>query len=373
MGKSVVVGGMGVLSPAGRGVDALWTACASGGANFRPIEHFDVSRAGATIAGFVPVDEEAVPPGDARRIRHLRDQAVAAALADAGVGDEPCALVLAATDSGGCPDTRRWRDWRAHGRAEDTDIAADPPVGGPVFTVANASAAGAAAIAFAADLIREAVVPRAVVCGVDTVTETAFNGLASLRALSPGGCRPFSPDRSGIRISECAAAIVLREGPSNGVAVRGWGVSNLAGQHARPEADAVVAAVESALAVAGADPADVGYVNAHAAGTRQGDAAEIEGLRRVFGDRLGKIPLASSKSAVGHCQGAAGTVEAIVTVETLRRQLVLPTRDLREPDPRMSDLNLVFQDAEPTGRLGLTISCGLGGATVALLFGVDDE
>lgn len=384
-GSAVAVTGLGALTTGGEGIQALWRVCAEGGGLFRPIEHFDVSRTGTRIAGFVPTADGTPRPGTDQRLPYLLNRAVGAALADAqartGRGGVRTALVVASTDSGGCPSASAWRSW-ADGRSRDCHAQWAPPEGeaaapwfdGPVLPIGNASAAGAAALGVGADLIRGGIVERAVVCGVDTITETAFQGLASLRTLSPSGCRPFSTRRSGIRISECAAAVVL-DGAADPAAAHarlcGWGSSNEAGQAARPDAEGVTKAVTRALADAGARPEELGYVNAHAAGTRHGDAAELTALENILGHQLARIPIASSKAALGHCQGAAGTVEAIMTVLTLARGEVLPTLDLVDLDPRWAhlDFGLTRRAAAPAPELGMTISCGLGGSNVAVVFG----
>ncbi|MGW2262218.1 beta-ketoacyl synthase N-terminal-like domain-containing protein [Streptomyces sp. NPDC001780] len=377
--RSVAVTGLGVLSPGGRGTDALWRVCERGGAAFRTVEHFDVSRTGARVAGFVPDTGDADPPapGQPGRLPYLLHRATSDALADAeartGRRHVPTALVVGTTDSGGCPSAAAWRAWR-DGRAPAADAGwppyAAPGWDGPVIQVGNASAAGATALGVGADLVRDGVAERVLVCGVDTVTETAFQGLASLRTLSPRGCRPFSARRSGIRVSECAAAVVLeRTAPDAHAHLRGWGSSNEARQAARPDVEGLAKAVRRALRDARTAPDELGYVNAHAAGTRHGDVAELHALAEVLGDHLPRVPVVSSKAALGHCQGAAGTVEAIVTVLTLARGQVLPTLGLADRDPRWHHLNLGDQSPGSPPETGMTISCGLGGSNVAVVFG----
>ncbi|MDX2917328.1 MULTISPECIES: beta-ketoacyl synthase N-terminal-like domain-containing protein [Streptomyces] len=381
--RAPVVTGLGVLSPGGVGVEALWRVCRTGEGEFREVTHFDVSRTGTRIAGFVPAEPGAPVPGEAARLPYLLHRAVTAALADArertGVREVPTALVLASTDSGGCPGTEVWRAWSEGGRSHPNagwEPYGAPVVDGPVVQVGNASAAGATASGVAADLLRDGVVERVVVCGVDTVTETAFHGLASLRTLSPRGCRPFSTRRAGIRISECGAAMVLERATAatNGAGyarLRGWGSSNEASQAARPDYEGVTKAVRRALADARTEPGLLDYVNAHAAGTRHGDIAELRALDEVLGDRLPKVPVVSTKAALGHCQGAAGTVEAIMTVLTLARGDVLPTLGLEDRDPRWDHLNLGDRAPEAPPSVGMTISCGLGGSNVAVVFSRD--
>ncbi|MFD6654111.1 beta-ketoacyl synthase N-terminal-like domain-containing protein [Streptomyces parvus] len=380
--RAPVVTGIGVLTPGGVGTEAMWRVCLTGDGEFREITHFDVSRTGTRIAGFVPDEPGAPAPGDAARLPYLLHRAVTAALADAreatGAREVPTALVLGTTDSGGCPGTEVWRAW-AEGTRPSPEAGwqpyGAPLVDGPVVQVGNASAAGATALGVATDLLRDGVVERVVVCGVDTVTETAFHGLASLRTLNPRGCRPFSTRRAGIRISECGAAMVLERATTAttpGYArLRGWGSSNEASQAARPDHEGVAKAVRRALADARTEPGLLDYVNAHAAGTRHGDIAEIRALEQVLGDRLPKVPVVSTKAALGHCQGAAGTVEAIMTVLTLARGEVLPTLGLEDRDPRWDHLNLGDRATQAPPSVGMTISCGLGGSNVAVVFSRD--
>lgn len=377
MSAGVVVTGLGVLSPGGEGTEALWRVCANGGAEFRTVEHFDVSRTGAQIAGFVPTGDEAPAVGSPGRLPYLLDRAVRGAVADAaartGSDGTPIALVVGTTDSGGCPSSAAWRAWR-DGEADSPRSAWAPhdpehAWAGPVLQVGNASAAGATALGVGADLLRDGIAKRVVVCGADTITETAFQGLASLRTLSPRGCRPFSSRRSGIRISECAAALVLEPGPASGAyaTLRGWGSSNEASQAARPDVEGVANAVRRALHAAGIESGEIGYVNAHAAGTRHGDVAELAALQDVLGDHLARVPVVSTKAALGHCQGAAGAVEAMVTVLTLARGEVLSTLELDDRDPQWDHLDFGDRGAAPP-TVGMSISCGLGGTNVAVVF-----
>ncbi|OKJ39037.1 beta-ketoacyl-[acyl-carrier-protein] synthase family protein [Streptomyces sp. CB01580] len=381
--SSVVVTGLGVLSPGGAGLDALWRACGGGEVAFRPVEHFDVSRTGAHLVGLVPEEATgrgAPPPGHPARLPYLLHRSTDEALNDAEARTGRArvgrtALVLGTTDSGGFPSAAAWRAWH-EGRAPAAGAAwspyAPPAWDGPVVQVGNASAAGATALGVGADLLRDGLADRVLVCGVDTITETAFQGLASLRTLSPGGCRPFAARRSGIRISECAATVVLERTADRPLAhLRGWGSSNEASQAARPDFEGVAKAMRRALADARTQPEEIGYVNAHAAGTRHGDVAELRALADVLGDRLPRIPVVSSKAALGHCQGAAGTVEAIVTVLTLLRGEVLPTLGLQDRDPRWDHLNLGDEQPDRPPQAALTLSCGLGGSNVAVVFGRD--
>ncbi|MFD9538605.1 beta-ketoacyl synthase N-terminal-like domain-containing protein [Streptomyces sp. NPDC060022] len=384
--NAAAVVGLGVVSPAGEGVERLWDVCRSGGGEFRPLTHFDASGAGAYVAGFVPRSSDTEPhPGDPDRLAHLAVRAIRSALRDAGATGpgEVTGLVLASTDSGGCTSTEAWRKGDRSDRSLAGgwvgEVAAALGSDGPVLHVNTASASGASALDLGSELIGAGLADRVVVCGADTVTETAYYGLAALRALSSTGCRPFSTRRSGIRLSECAAALVLeddgharRRRARRHAVLLGAGSSNAGSQSARPDVGGIVGAVTQALRSADLDASAVGYINAHAAGTRQGDKAEVTALREVFGPHLPRIPVVSSKAALGHCQGAAGAVEALITVLTLSRGEILPTLGLTDIAPEWQDLNFgLGPTAAP--RVAVTTSCGLGAVNAALAFGAADD
>ncbi|WP_225827703.1 beta-ketoacyl synthase N-terminal-like domain-containing protein [Streptomyces naphthomycinicus] len=380
-GAGVAVTGVGVLTPAGRGIAPLWRTLSAGGARPLPIEHFDTAQAGTGLAHFVPHEPGLPGPGHPERMSALATAAVTDALADAGARGEGTALILATTDETGAEVSGRWDGWQTGGTTPrgvplEERVAAACGLTGQVITVATTSAAGCVALGVARRMITSGRVRRVVVCGVDVITEAGFYGLAALRTLSPHGCRPFSADRSGIRISEAAAALVIEpDTPEGGRArgrLEGVAANNLAAQPARPEAEGVAAAVRGALRQAGRRPAEVDYVNAHAAGTRHGDAAELTALWEVFGDRLLRdLPVVSSKAAIGHCQGAAGVVEAVVSLATLERGEVLPTLGLDSVDPAWREHNLGGRRPGRPPEVAVSVSCGLGGVNAAVVLGAD--
>ena len=137
-----------------------------------------------------------------------------------------------------------------------------------------------------------------------------------------------------------------------------------------PAGSGALAALRAALATAGLSPEAVDYVNAHGTGTPQNDAVEMAVLRAALGARLGRIPVSSTKSQLGHCLGAAGAIETLVTVIALEKGLVPATVTLREPDPAWADVDLVHR-AGRRAALGaaLTSSYGFGGHDVTLALG----
>jgi 3-oxoacyl-[acyl-carrier-protein] synthase II len=137
-----------------------------------------------------------------------------------------------------------------------------------------------------------------------------------------------------------------------------------------PEGAGALAALHAALADAALPPDAVDYVNAHGSGTPKNDAVEVRVLRAVFGRRLPRVPVSSTKSQLGHCLGAAGAIEAAATVLALGEGILPPTLGLHDPEPEWDDLDLVPAAGRrmPLG-VGVTSSYGFGGHNVTLVFG----
>ncbi|GAB3213765.1 beta-ketoacyl-[acyl-carrier-protein] synthase family protein [Marinactinospora endophytica] len=368
-----VVTGRGACSPAGPDVHSLWRGLCEKRACIRDIEHFDTSTASLHRAGFVPgPDERPDSPG---RTLELAVRAARQAVREAAPPpSHRTAVVLGSTE----PTTTDGGTQGLFPGLLASRCAEALSVTGEAVTVASASASGALGISMGRDMLRAGDADTVLAGGADAVTETAFLGLNSLRTLSPHGCRPFTRDRRGIGVSEGAGLLHLERRDSaeaRGARVHavlaGAGVTNMTDHLATPRATGVRVAVERALVDAGMDPDEVDLVNAHGPGTRQGDRVEIEALREVFGARTAEIPVVSSKSVLWHLQGAAGAIEALICVLCLERDAITPTRITGALDPAYADLDLVDHDgARPAPRLraALSVSCGLGGLNVALLF-----
>jgi 3-oxoacyl-[acyl-carrier-protein] synthase II len=368
-----VITGMGAIAPTGCGIDELWQGVMRNRTTFAPIVHFDASRASTDVAGFVTLP--GCDAGSPERLLELALVAIRQATAAAGLDDLSDAVLLVGTTDAGA-ELGGW------------ESGAPPPcnatiagmlarrmgIGGLATGLGNASASGAAAIALAGDLVEAGEARAVIACGADTITRTAYYGLHSLRVLSPEGSRPFDARRMGIRISEGAGAMVLEEsssalarGAGSTCRLAGWGVSNRASHLLRSSSRGIAEAMLRALDRGGLARDDVAYVNAHGAGTMQGDAEEIEALRDVFGPALPAIPINSSKPVLGHCQGAAGMLETIVTALAVAHRVSPPTYGLDAVDPRWADLD--FARGSPAALrpgIGISLSSGLGGINVAL-------
>jgi len=269
------------------------------------------------------------------------------------------------------------------GNAGSAAIAMRHDLRGPTFGVVSACAAGATAIAAATRAIQvgdaDAVVTGGSEAGLTDLARAAF---AALDATSTSGvCRPFDVRRDGFIMGEGAGVLVLedaeraRERGARVLArVRGVGQSCDAHHLTAPRADGAgaAAAMTAALADAGIEPGEVDYVNAHGTSTPLNDRAETAAIKAALGARAGEIPVSSTKSAIGHLLGAAGAVEAIATIATLRAGVVAPTLGLEEPDEGL-DLDYVpgaarrLETRDGRRPIGISNSLGFGGHNAVLV------
>jgi 3-oxoacyl-[acyl-carrier-protein] synthase II len=245
---------------------------------------------------------------------------------------------------------------------------------GPVFGVVSACAAGANALGAAVRAIQVGDADAVVTGGSEAaLTPLARAAFAALDALSPSGVsRPFDARRDGFVMGEGAGVLVLEDADSaraRGAAilatVRGFGTSCDAHHLTAPRADGsgAAAAISGALRDAGIDAGHVDYVNAHGTSTPLNDRAETLAIKAALGEHAARVPISSTKSAIGHLLGAAGAVEAIATIHTLRERVVAPTLGLEEPDDGL-DLDYVPGSARslrsPERRAAVAISNSLG-------------
>jgi 3-oxoacyl-[acyl-carrier-protein] synthase II len=206
----------------------------------------------------------------------------------------------------------------------------------------------------------------------------------AMRVIAPGdehsahrACRPFQQDRAGLVLGEGAAALVLEDlehararGARVLCEVAGYGQSSDHTHLVRPDATGQARAIAAALADARVAPAEVGYVNAHGTATREGDAIEVDALRRVFGDHAARLFVSATKSMHGHALGASGAIEALITVLALDGQRIPPTAHLEPIDPECAGVRHVAG----TGIEGVSFSVAtsnsfaFGGSNAVLVF-----
>jgi 3-oxoacyl-[acyl-carrier-protein] synthase II len=229
---------------------------------------------------------------------------------------------------------------------------------GQAYGIVSACSGGAHAIGSALRMIQYGDADAAVAGGAEaTLTPFAFACFESMQALSPTGIsRPFDARRDGFVMGEGAGVLILEEAEAAQARgamilgeVAGYGATADAYHLTAPEPSGTPAAraIELALRDAEIQSAELSYVNAHGTSTPLNDAAETAALKRALGeDRAKLVPVSSTKSAIGHLLGAAGAVEAVATVETLRTRIIAPTLGYEVPDPEL-DLDFVPGEARP--------------------------
>lgn len=367
-GSAVAVTGLGVVSPFGWGVEPFRDGLAAGSCAIGGFDRFDHRDYRTHVAGQVPPE----PAGLAARHpgwRHLSlaDRfAVAAAfeaVAEAGFGGgfeatsaERRAGVYFSSSTGGmlegedfyadlAPGRRPRLGWIAPQQvsAPGEAVARAFGVHGPVETVSSACASGTLALGLALDALRSGEVDVAIAGGSDSLCRITYGGFNSLRSVDERPCRPFREDRAGLSLGEGAAVLVLErvdDARARGARFRALlaGAGAAADAHhmtaPHPHGDGAARALAAALADAGADPAEVGSINAHGTGTPHNDDAEWHALVRVFGEaRARELPLAATKGCVGHLLGSAGALEAAATVLCLEHGAVHPAPGGGAVDP----------------------------------------
>jgi 3-oxoacyl-[acyl-carrier-protein] synthase II len=388
--RRVLVTGLGVTSPFGAGVKAYWAGLAAGGCAIRPLTLIDADGFRCRIAAEVPE----VGTGSPRRSRadRLALGAAAEAIEDAGLSpaDRADAALVVGAVGGGMLEAESWYWARARGErapgwaaslramlpaAHAETVAHRLGLGGPRHTVVTACSSGAVALAEAAELVADGVVDVAMAGGVDAITRMCFMGFNALKLLDPEPCRPFDRDRRGMSIGEGAAFVVLESaehararGRRAHAELVGHGTSTDA-YHVtapQPQGEGMVRAMRAALAVAGLNPAEVGYVNAHGTATPQNDRVEASAITQVFG--AGRPLVSSTKSMIGHTMAAAGSLEAAATILALAHEIVPPTANLATIDPDVEFDCVPRVAREAVIEHAISNSFGFGGQNITLVF-----
>ncbi len=239
---------------------------------------------------------------------------------------------------------------------------------GPAYVVSTACSSSAKVFAAAARMIDAGIVDAAVVGGVDSLCMTTLYGFASLELLSAQICRPWDAQRNGLSLGEAAAfALLERECAAPQAWLLGAGESS-DGHHMsspHPEGAGAAQAMRGALAQAGLQPSDVNYLNLHGTGTPGNDAAEDRAVCTVFGHEL---PCSSTKGHTGHTLGAAGGVEAAISMLALQHGVVPAGLNVQTPDPALK-ANYLRETRQQVLHVVASNSFGFGGSNASLIFG----
>ncbi len=407
-----------MVTPLGSGVKATWQRLIEGQSGVRAIQAFDVADLPSKIAGQVPQGDQSaglfnsddwVPPSERRKMGGFVLFAVAAAteaLGDSGwmpatEEDRERTGVMIGSGIGGLPEIydgsiilhergpRRITPFFIPAsliNLASGHVSIKFGLKGPNHSVVTACSTGAHAIGDAMRLIQLDDADVMVAGGTEAaICRLGVAGFAAARALSTGfndeperASRPWDKDRDGFVMGEGSGIVVLEEyehakkrGAKIYAEVIGYGLSGDAFHITAPSPDGNggFRSMQAALRRASLNPEDIDYINAHGTSTPKGDEIELGAVKRLFGDAAHKLSMSSTKSAIGHLLGAAGSVEAIFSILAIRNGVVPPTLNLENPSEGCQDVDLVPLAAkERKVRNALSNSFGFGGTNATLIF-----
>lgn len=407
MKRRVVITGMGVITSLGKDLDTFWTSLMEGKSGISAVESFDVSEYPTKIAGSIKdFDPELyMEKKESRRMDRFVQFAVAAsqsAINDAGLNiseqtDPERVGVFVGSGIGGLETWEEQHNVLLEkgpkrvspffipmmiANMASGQISIMTGAKGPNSTVVTACATGTNSIGDAFRLIQRDEADVMICGGAEaTIRPTGMAGFCALRAMSTRNdepekaSRPFDIDRDGFVMAEGAGVIILEEleharkrGAKIYAEVIGYGMSGDAHHMTDPDPDGAARCMSKALKDAGIEPSVVDYINAHGTSTQIGDKSETIAIKSTFGNHAYKLAVSSTKSMTGHMLGAAGGVEAIITVLTIREGVIPPTINLDHQDPEC-DLDYVpNKPRKAEVRIAISNSFGFGGhnATIVL-------
>lgn len=406
--RRVVVTGLGLITPLGIGVKDNWEKLIQGKSGIGKITRFDASGLQTQIAGEVKNfnPEDFIEPKEIKKMDRFIQFAIAStemALNDSGLkitrSNAERVGVIVGSGIGGLETIEHYhRVLLKKGPKKISPffvpmLAINLASGqismrfnakGPNSAVATACATGSHSIGDAYKIIQRGDADVMIAGGAEAViTPLCISGFNAMRALSTRNdepekaSRPFDSDRDGFVIGEGAAILILESlenalnrGARIYAEIVGYGMTADAYHITSPSPGGEGAARCMAMALrdGGVEPSEVDYINAHGTSTKQGDELESYAIKTVFGEHAYKLAVSSTKSMTGHLLGAAGGVEAFITVLSVYNDIVPPTINLDNPDPEC-DLDYVpHKSRKMTVNYALSNSFGFGGTNACLLF-----
>lgn len=414
--RRVVVTGMGIVSPVGNTIESAWEAIREGRSGIGEITEFDASAMNTRIAGEISDFEvtDWISPKDAKKFDKFVHYGMAAsmmALADAGIDAEgahgiPAPRIGCAVGAGigGIRTIEKTTESYLNGGPRKVSpffipgsivnmiggyLSMQYNLQGPNIAIVTACTTATHNIGSAMRMIQYGDADVMVAGGAEyATTPTAIAGFGSARAMSTrnddphGASRPWDEGRDGFVLSNGAGVLVLEElehakarGATIYAEVKGFGMSGDAHHMTAPpeDGDGAARCMATALADAGMAPDDIDYINAHGTSTPLGDRAEATAVHTVFGNAAQSVAVSSTKSMTGHLLGAAGGVEAIFSLLSIRDGVLPPTINLDNPSEGC-DLDFVPHEArEAKVSSALSNSFGFGGTNGSLVFARLDD
>ncbi|MBP1735517.1 MAG: fabF-2 [Deltaproteobacteria bacterium] len=408
MKRRVVVTGVGLVTPCGIGIDNVWNNILNGQSGIGPITRFDITQFDTKFAGeikeFTP--EDYIQPKEVKKMDLFIQYAIAAAqiaVNDAGLDmgreDSERVGVVVGTGLGGLPTIEKYHSVlleRGPGRitpffipmliANEAPghIAIQHGFKGPNLCIVTACATGAHSIGEACRIIQYGDADVMVAGGSEAnLTPLTVGGFNAMKALSTRNddplkaSRPFERDRDGFVVAEGSGIVILEElehatkrGAKIYAEMAGYGYNGDAYHITAPcpDGDGFIRCIRMALKDALLSPDDVDYINAHGTSTKLNDFIETLSIKEVFKEKAYKTPISSTKSMTGHLLGAAGAIEAVFSVLSIRDQVCPPTINYENPDPEC-DLDYVPNTARAHAiNVVLSNAFGFGGTNSALVF-----
>ena len=406
--RRVVVTGLGLISPVGNSVAEAWRNVCEGVSGIGPIDSFDVSAFSTRIAGLIRNFDvsQYLDAKEARKCDPFMHYGIAAAkqaIADAGIEAKPddahrIGVAMGSGIGGVSTIEANHEKWLNSGPRRISPFFVPASIinmisghvsimhglKGPNLGIVTACTTSTHAIGLAARLIQYGDADVMLAGGAEyATTPLGLGGFCAARALSQRNddptraSRPWDKDRDGFVLSDGAGCVVLEEyerararGATIYAELVGFGMSADAHHITAPpdDGEGARACMANAIADAGLNPEQIGYVNAHGTSTELGDVAETLAIKRAFGEHAKRLAVSSTKSTTGHMIGAAGVAEAIFTMLALRDQVLPPTINLENQDPQC-DLDYVPNVARQAHlEAALSNSFGFGGTNGTVVF-----
>jgi beta-ketoacyl-acyl-carrier-protein synthase II len=406
--RSVVVTGLGAVSPVGLDVTSTWEAVISGKSGIDYITLFDTTdfdtKIGGEVKGF-----DATRYAEKKKVQRMdrfTQFAVAASLqaveqAQLKIDDSnamDCGVIVGNSVCGLLSISKQFLNLMEHGPSRVSPILAPTMTGdaasvqvslilgakGGNYAPSSACSSGSDAIGQAYSQIKlghaKAVIAGGTEAPIMPIVIAAFSNIRALSAKNDSpqeACRPFDAERNGFVMSEGSAMMVLEDAEhamQRGAPILAELASYSATSDAfhltqpAPNGESATHAVRLALQRTNLNPEDIDYINAHGTATQLNDKTETAVIKSVFGARAGQIPVSANKSMIGHLLGAAGSIEALLTVLSIQNDIVPPTINLTHPDPEC-DLDYVPRQARQVKiKTAMSNSFGFGGHNSVLIF-----
>ncbi len=399
--RRCVITGLGIVSAIGNNTEECFEAALSGKSGIKDVESFDTSDCYSHKGAEVGLTNEQLADGRYDRTTALGIKAAGEALADAGIdmdSEEAANIgVILGSCIAGAACVEKYYKEKCSGREGNLEDLKSMPAtviagnvadfynaGGITANIVNACAAGTLSLALAIDMIRGGRGEIFLAGGCDSFSSLAYSGFHALRALAPSDCSPFNHS-DGITLGEGAGVLVVesyehavKRGAKIYCDVLGSGVSSDAYHITapRPDGEGQMSVIRRAIKNSGLDFSDIDYVNAHGTGTAKNDESEFLSLKTMF-EGNDHVSVSSTKSMTGHCLGAAGAIEAVLTVKALAEGKLPPTtgysdEDLKILEEKSGDIDFIAnKPRERDVNYAMSNSFAFGGNNASIVFARD--